>query len=370
MGVRRHPVQCVEGTLGVGLMGVRCLATVVVSSVILCGTCVLRADQPAAGPGQTEAKPVPRGVAAVRADAAAMEPLVTSGLARAFLRAAERLPEVQVREIYRHKKTRAWFSADQAAALSEADRAELEKRDVDEQFYYTTKYGSPIAYARAMDVLGSLGFGAEGENPLAGKRVLDFGYGGIGHLRLLGLLGADVVGVDVDPMLPVLYAAPTDQGAIGAAGGSLKLVHGRWPAEAGAAEAVGGGFDVVVSKNTLKNGYVHPAREVDKRMLVDLGVPDEEYVKAVHAALKPGGWLVIYNLCPAEAPADKPYIPWADGRCPFPREMLEKAGFEVVAFDVVDDGPAREMGRTLGWERQGMKLEQDLFCWYTVARKK
>jgi hypothetical protein len=109
---------------------------------------------------------------------------------------------------------------------------------------------------------------------------------------------------------------------------------------------------------------------VDKRMLVDLGVPDDQYIAAMHSALKPGGLVMIYNLCPAPAPPDKPYIPWADGHCPFPKEQLEKAGLEVVAFDQVDDVPARDMAKALGWDRDGMKVETDLFCWYTVLRRK
>jgi len=47
-----------------------------------------------------------------------------------------------------------------------------------------------------------------------GKRILDFGYGTVGHLRLLASLGADMVGVEVDPLLRALYSAPGDQGAI------------------------------------------------------------------------------------------------------------------------------------------------------------
>jgi hypothetical protein len=38
---------------------------------------------------------------------------------------------------------------------------------------------------------------------------------------------------------------------------------------------------------------------------------------------------------------------------------------------VVDDKEARDLGHRLGWDAPGgMKLETDLFAWYTVARKK
>lgn len=62
----------------------------------------------------------------------------------------------------------------------------------------------------------------------------------------------------------------------------------------------------------------------------------------------------------------------ADGRCPFPREMLEKAGFEVSEFDRDDSSRARAMGRALGWDKgEGkMDLEDDLFGNYMLARKR
>ena len=66
--------------------------------------------------------------------------------------------------------------------------------------------------------------------------------------------------------------------------------------------------------------------------------------------LKPGGLFVIYNFCPPKAAMDKPYIPWAEGECPFTREELVNAGFEVLEYDVVDDKEARDLGHRLGWD--------------------
>jgi hypothetical protein len=139
-----------------------------------------------------------------------------------------------------------------------------------------------------------------------------------------------------------------------------------------------GAADVFISKNTLKNGYVHPdpvrGKDVDPRRLIDLGVDDAAFCREVFALLKPGGLFMIYNICPAQAPPDRPYIPWADGRCPFARETLESAGFEVVAFDTNDDAAVREMAHALGWDKgedgeAWMDLEKDLFAWYTLARR-
>jgi hypothetical protein len=79
---------------------------------------------------------------------------------------------------------------------------------------------------------------------------------------------------------------------------------------------------------------------------------------------------MIYNLCPAPAPPGKPYIPWADGRCPFPREAWEKAGFRVIEIDRDDSPAARDMGRALGWDQGGMKLEDDLFATWSLFERR
>jgi hypothetical protein len=152
----------------------------------------------------------------------------------------------------------------------------------------------------------------------------------------------------------------------------VKLVHGRFPTDPKAVAAVGGGYDLFLSKNTLKRGYIHPAEKVDPRLLVDLGADDPAFLKAVASALKPGGWLVIYNLSPAPNAAGQPYRPMADGRCPFSAEDLAAAGFETLVRDGGDDEAARALGAALGWDKPpvNMKLEHDLFALVTVARKR
>ena len=160
-------------------------------------------------------------------------------------------------------------------------------------------------------------------------------------------------------------------GLNGAGGGTVTLAHGQWPADEPTVTVIGGDFDLIISKNTLKNGYLHPAQPVDKRMLVTLGVDDSAFVQNLWRILKPGGYAMIYNLCPAPAPPDKPYIPWADGRCPFPREMWTGVGFKILAFDQDDSAAARVMAHALAWDagQNGMNLEKDLFGTYTLVQK-
>ena len=301
------------------------------------------------------------------AEARALRPLARSEVGRSFLKAAESTPPYAPRTVYRRGKSREWLGAGAVAKLAAADRAAWSPVTIDEETYQGLFYGSPLAYLLPLERLGGAGF-----DGLRGKRVIDFGHGGIGQLRLFAELGAQAVGIDVDPLQPVLYAAPGDQGPLGTAGGSVKLIHGRFPADPKVVAAVGSGYDLFLSKNTLKRGYIHPAEKVDPRMLVNVGVDDPAFLKAVAAALKPGGWFVIYNLSPAPNPTGKRYIPWADGRCPFSAEDLAAAGFETLVRDAVEEQAARAVGAALGWYKPpaGMKLENDLFGLVTIARKK
>ena len=52
----------------------------------------------------------------------------------------------------------------------------------------------------------------------------------------------------------------------------------------------------------------------------------------VPRGLKPGGRVLIYNICPAPSLPGQPYKSWAEA-CPFDRAVWESAGFRVVAFD-------------------------------------
>lgn len=245
------------------------------------------------------------------------------------------------------------------AALPEAERERAKPLRVTERLHYLTKYGPPLAYLRPLEILAQHGL-----RDIRGRRVADFGYGGIGHLQMLSMAGADLAtGVDVDPLLPALYPQPPR---------GVRIVNGAFPTEPEAVRQVGTGYDVFLSKNTLKRGYIHPERPADPRNLIQLGVPDEAYLAAVHQTLKPGGLFLIYNLHGPQNPPDKPFLPMADGRSPFSRRQFEDAGFEVLAFDQ-DDGPkARAMALILGFD-QGRGLEElnsTLFATYTLARRK
>ena len=311
-----------------------------------------------------------RGLAGLRQDADALEPLVETPWVKRFLRASEALPSIKPRVVYEDTATGSAYTAAAAGALPEAQRKALAARAVDDDFYYTTKYGSPLAYARALDVVAV----KANVTGVEGKRLLDFGYGGVGHLRLLASLGARVTAVDVDPLLTALYGEPEDQGSIkgydGAKDGSLALVSGQFPADPRVRAAVGTGYDGFVSKNTLKRGYIHPSQPTDERKLIRLGVDDATFLRTLHDTLKPGAFAMIYNISPAPAAAGKPYIPWADGRSPFTREDWEASGFRVLDLDRDDTEAARAQARALGWDHdpeRPVDIEHDVFALYTLV---
>ncbi|MFM8408630.1 MAG: class I SAM-dependent methyltransferase [Pirellulaceae bacterium] len=233
----------------------------------------------------------------------------------------------------------------------------------DESLFYSGRYGSPLTYARALDLAEKHSF-----SPKDGSKVFDFGYGSIGHLRMLAQMGIDVTACDVDPLLPILYSECSGPYR----SGRIQLLDGKFPADSSLVQKAGDSYDLFLSKNTLKLGYIHPTREpASPRHVIDLGVTDEVFLRQVASMLKPQGLFVIYNFCPPKAPDDKPYIPWAEGESPFTKELFEAAGFEVLEWNVVDDKPARDLGRLLSWDTDGgMDLENGLFAWYTIARKK
>jgi SAM-dependent methyltransferase len=304
-------------------------------------------------------------------EAEALEPLVDSPLAKDFLRTTPELPTIAPRKLFRDESKKTYFTESAVGRLSDEERRRMRLKPiaVDAALYYNTKFGSPLAYARPLDLLGQSGLA-----DVSGRKILDFGYGTVGHLRLLAGLGAEVTGVDVDPMLRVLYGAPEDQGIVKSRrgrNGRVRLIEGRFPADESIKRIVGGSYDLIISKNTLKKGYVHPDRPVDPKGLLGLGIEDTAFIRALYEALKPGGRVMIYNICPAPSPPGQPYKHWADGRCPFARTVWEAVGFRVVAFDHDDSEAIRKIAHALSWDQgdSPIDLKRDLFAQYSLMEK-
>lgn len=348
----------------------RRLAAACALSVGVSATAQTPAAQPPASQTpatETPAEPL-RGVEALKAEAERLRDQVRSDIARAVLDEVARLPRIEPRPMFADRQARRYYAPKSVEGMTEEQKTRLEPFDADENLYYVTKYGSPLAYIRALDLIGS-------ELPtLRGTRVLDYGYGTIGHLRLIAQCGGEAVGVDVDPFLTELYSRPEDQGQT-PGGGSIHLVSGLWPGDEATRTAAGAGFDVFLSKNTLKKGYVNPDVEIDdriRRMMLNLGVERLDYLRAVHDSLKPGGIFLIYNICGPQAPEGQPFLPMADGRCPWTVDELNAAGFDVIAHDLEDHISVRAQAKALGWDQPpySMDLDNDTFAWYTLAKRR
>jgi hypothetical protein len=302
--------------------------------------------------------PPPSTLAEIQRLAVKLSPTVKAPWVRQWLGMAQELPPIAPRRFWcGPKKAECWTTKPEAREATE--------HPVDEAYFYA-RIADPLGYARPYELLAAAGFSPRG------RKVLDLGYGNIGQLAMLARLGADVHGVEVDPLLPLAYA-DTVGPVVARSGvrGALAVHHGFFARDAQLVAEVGRGYDLFISKNTLKRGYVHPQAPVPEGQRIDLG-SDELFLKAVHDLLRPRGLFLIYNLSPAQ-PEGKPYLPMADAVSPFSRAQLEQAGFDVLAFDAVDDGPARAMGHVLEWDQDPASpwdLATELSSRYTLARRR
>ena len=266
----------------------------------------------------------------IRQGAAALEPLMQTRLARRFLTACAELPVPPAKTIFRDTLRGDYFGRAEAESRPDTLRSRLKPESVDGLFYYQVRHGPILSYARMFEILGAVGV-----DSLDHRRVLDFGYGRIGHLRALASLGAAAVGVDIDPQLRALYSEPWDQGEVrGPEGrvGFVTAITGWFPGDSTTRAAVGGGYDLVISKNTLKGGSF-PDERVRQRRVIDLGVSDSAFVRGVAGCLRPGGLFMMYTASG----------PLGNAACPFSEAMLRAAGFEIMVYDGDDSPGARVM---------------------------
>ncbi|MFG0275451.1 MAG: hypothetical protein ACF8QF_10380 [Phycisphaerales bacterium] len=309
------------------------------------------------------------GRAQFREQAAALADLVESDLALTFLAVADDLRAVEPRQIHYRRADRAAMTPEQYEAASEAERDGFAEMTIDWRQYYGLM-STPLAWTRPLEVLAAHGFTSADD-----ARILDFGFGNVGQLRMLASMGADVVGVEIPGIHEVMYRLPDDTGPVERApdagdgpDGSIDLAFGFWPGGEGMRDAAGDDFDLIMTKNVLKLGYIHPEQEADPRTLIHLGVDDDAFVQALYDSLAPGGIVFIYNLYPQQ-PEDR-YLPWAHGENPFDRALWEATGFEALAWNVPDSPGAQAMGRALGWDQQRPETyEQDFNAMYTILRR-
>ncbi|MGL5004520.1 MAG: hypothetical protein ACRDAM_16390, partial [Casimicrobium sp.] len=235
--------------------------------LLLCGLFVLLASCATTSPPVLTPSAA---VIALQRQAGDVAPLVKQNVAREFLKGAAALRTKGIRVVYTRAKDRTSVTPEAFAALKADDQVGFEKKEHSDEFYYSTYYGSPVAYVRALDVAGSYGL-----STLNGAKILDIGYGAIGGMRMLAGAGAQVSAVDIDSLLPALYREPVDQGSvIGFDGriGSIKLFDGVYAGSTTLTKLIGGEFNLIVTKNTMKNGFMKP--QSGRKAFVDFGATD------------------------------------------------------------------------------------------------
>lgn len=246
-----------------------------------------------------------------------------------------------------------WFCSKDKKTCAEKNPGDFTERTIDDDFVYA-RISDPLGYARAFELIAETGF-----TP-AGKKVLDFGYGNLGQLLMLAPLGVEAHGVEIDPLLPIAGKKVSPKK------GRVVLHHGYFASDEKLVKEVGGGYDLWISKNTLKRGYVHPAEPPDAKAQIDLGLDDPRFLSLVFSELKSGGLFVIYNIA---APKPGPYKPMADGQSPFSKDALVAAGFEVVSFDADDSPKAKAMAAKLEWATDWPDVQETLVATITIARR-
>ncbi len=300
----------------------------------------------------------------LQADAHRLSSVYQSELAGRMLEEVERLPIVDARAIHIATRPNRGYTQDQFDELGEKEREGLREIPIESVDYYSTFYGSPLVYARMLDLATQY----EPAFTIAGSKIMDLGYGQLGQLRLWAQMGADVVGVEIDPILTAIYDGCTAVGDLDdnpKTSGSVSLIEGAWPNDETCRDEVGSGYDLIVSRNLLKRGYVKPAaRNPAFPVPVGWEMSDAEMLGHVFDLLNPGGLVIIESLGPKPDPAK----PWSDISNPWIEQAWIDAGFEVLAHDEDESQYARTMGKALGWGER-MNLETDLFGMYSVYRK-
>ena len=260
-------------------------------------------------------------------------------LARSFVQQLENLPPVSDRTLYRDVTTGKFYRPNQLSVLDETVRARLEAVTVNEHRYYASE--SPLTYIGPLLQMSALG----AEN-LKGRKILDYGYGAIGHLQMLTSMGAEMHGLEISAMREALYTA--EDRVVPA--GRVSLHHGYFPSDAKVVTALGQDFDWVVARNVLKRRLLEPQGTDGAE--VELGVSHRAFAAAMFRLLSSGGHVLIYNSEYLKAPANTEEADVTRGvQCAIARQGWLDAGFEIVEFDRNDDGPARELARALLWNK-------------------
>lgn len=321
---------------------------------------------PLSSPGVAGPETIGATVAKLTTEAAALPPLLRTRWAVEYTASVAQLVPISPRRLYRSSDRRAYFTEAEVRNQQSA-LAGTSVETVDEAGYYVGSLGSPLFHARLIDIV------ADGQlAKLVGKRSLDLYAGAIGPLKLMASAGLDAVGISSSPKLRALYSHVGDQGSVRLPGrdvsGRVTFLYGNFPADPAVRAQVGSGYEFVLAKNVLKRGYIHPTSDVPPESLINLGLPDADYLRSLLATLRPGGRLLVYNVCPSPNPAV--YDPDSDCRNPWTRADWQAAGFIVRDFERNDTEIARQYATALGFDKPPLSVRIDeLYAVYSLFER-
>ncbi len=175
----------------------------------------------------------------------------------------------------------------------------------------------------------------------------DFGYGSIGHIRMFACCGLRATGVDVAPLLKPMYANASETFLPRI---RFSVLDGRFPKEQELVERIGGDYALVISKNVLKKGYIHPAREADPRKLINLGVSDEDFLSHIHRMLRRKDCSLFTTSALRKQNRTNSTFRGPMASLRLHARTFRTQDFEGLHFDVVDHAEARRHGHALGWD--------------------
>lgn len=386
------------------------------SCVLWCAGCVMgQVTMPPMEPARASPPAVPSGAradaerdgaaeAAARADGlpADLSPLevlrVRSGrvMARAQCAGTRRLvyattwlPGVDPRRVYAVRDQRPagtpegpvrWVSQRQFDVLPTDVQQAADGAIVSAEGYLSAMAGDPLIDIVALDRLCAPleAARADGQAPPAtdgawgGLRVLDLNATSPMRARLLASRGAHVTAILPDGFYAAVYDDPPLHGEVPIAGldaegkapGTLGFAVGDWAEDVAlrervrvASDATGAtGYDLVLARNVLT--------------MDDDRVQSGQAAEELAALVRPGGWVLVWSVCPVRATGGFAAPACADVRPTLEAGDLESAGFRVLVLGEDVGGPLRELAEVLGWGSGPDAIDvQGVRGFVTIARR-
>jgi hypothetical protein len=207
----------------------------------------------------------PAPVAVLRAEAERVLALVECKGTKAFLAATSALPEIGERVVAYDPKAREARTAEELAALPAEERARFQPASFDGGFYYTTRSGSPLAYARMLRRRRAPERRAR-ERRAHPASACSTSATAASATCACSPASAATWWAWTSTRCCTPYYRAEDQGPIarakpGGAAGKLALVHGRFPAEAAVKQAIGQGYDLRALEEHAQEGLRAPGAE-------------------------------------------------------------------------------------------------------------